>query len=66
MLIRKATARSRSSREPLVCLRRNIKYSDQEVSIVDCASFVVAKNRQIREVFGFDSDFTKMGFVIRP
>jgi predicted nucleic acid-binding protein len=42
------------------------KYSDQEFSVVDCASFVVAKKKRIREVFGFDSDFVKMGFIIRP
>ena len=42
------------------------KYSDQEFSVVDCASFVVAKKKRIREVFGFDNDFVKMGFIIRP
>ena len=42
------------------------KYSDQEFSVVDCASFVVAKRKNIREVFGFDSDFAKMGFILRP
>ena len=42
------------------------KYSDQEFSVVDCASFVVAKRKNIREVFSFDSDFAKMGFILRP
>ena len=42
------------------------KYSDQEFSVVDCASFVVAKKKKIREVFGFDRDFLKMGFLLRP
>ena len=42
------------------------KYSDQEFSVVDCASLVIAKKKRIREVFGFDRDFVKMGFIIRP
>jgi hypothetical protein len=48
------------------CDTRPRKYSDQEFSVVDCASFVVAKMKKIREVFGFDSDFAKMGFILRP
>jgi predicted nucleic acid-binding protein len=42
------------------------KYSDQELSVVDCSSIVVAKAKKIREVFGFDSDFSKLGFILRP
>jgi predicted nucleic acid-binding protein len=42
------------------------KYSDQELSVVDCSSFIVAKARKIREVFGFDNDFAKLGFILRP
>lgn len=42
------------------------RYTDQEFSIVDCASFVVARRKKIREVFGFDSHFATMGFVLRP
>ena len=41
-------------------------YSDQELSVVDCSSIVVAKAKKIREVFGFDSDFAKLGFILRP
>jgi len=42
------------------------RYSDHEFSVVDCASFVVARRRKVREVFGFDHDFVAMGFVLRP
>ena len=39
---------------------------DKEWTLVDCASFVVARRRKVREVFGFDHDFVAMGFVLRP
>jgi predicted nucleic acid-binding protein len=42
------------------------KNRDQTFSVVDCASFVVARGRKIREVFGFDRNFLTMGFVLRP
>jgi len=38
----------------------------QSAAIVDCASFVVARRHRVRDVFGFDSDFAAMGFVLRP
>ena len=41
-------------------------YSDQEFSIVDCASFVVAQRARVDEVFGFDKGFITMGFNLRP
>jgi predicted nucleic acid-binding protein len=42
------------------------KYEDQTFSVVDCASFIVARDRKIRDVFGFDKNFLTMGFVLRP
>jgi len=42
------------------------KYEDQLFSIADCASFVVARDRRIREVFGFDRNFLTMGFILNP
>ena len=42
------------------------KYTDQAFSVVDCASFVVARDGKIREVFGFDKHFLTMGFVLKP
>jgi predicted nucleic acid-binding protein len=41
-------------------------YADHEFSVVDCASFVVARRKKIREVFSFDRDFAVMGFLVRP
>lgn len=42
------------------------KYADQSFSVVDCASFVIARERKVREVFGFDGSFRTMGFVLKP
>ena len=42
------------------------RYSDQDFSLVDCSSFVVARRRRVREVFGFDRHFATMGFDLRP
>ena len=42
------------------------KFSDHDFSVVDCASFVVARQKRVHEVFGFDSDFVTMGFTLRP
>lgn len=41
-------------------------YADQVFSLVDCTSFVVANRAGIREIFGFDQNFSTMGFVLRP
>ena len=42
------------------------EYDDQLFSIADCASFVIARDRKAREVFGFDKYFLTMGFMLRP
>ena len=42
------------------------KYTDQDFSVADCASFVVAREKKVREVFGFDKHFVTMGFTLRP
>ena len=42
------------------------KYDDQVFSVADCASFVIARDRKIREVFGFDRHFLTMGFILKP
>lgn len=42
------------------------RYSDQTYSVVDCASFIIARRKKVQEVFGFDHHFVTMGFVLRP
>lgn len=41
-------------------------YADQRFSIVDCTSFVGARQVGVDEVFGFDSGFLTMGFSLKP
>ena len=41
-------------------------YADQVFSLVDCTSFVIADRAGIKEVFGFDQNFSTMGFVLCP
>lgn len=41
-------------------------YDDQVFSVADCTSFVIARDRKIKEVFGFDKNFLAMGFVLKP
>ncbi len=40
------------------------KYSDQEFSFTDCASFAVMASLKIQTVFGFDRDFERAGFTL--
>ena len=49
--------------EALAILRR---YSDQAFSLVDCSSFVIARRKRVREVFGFDGNFRTFGFILKP
>jgi len=42
------------------------KYADHAFSVADCASFVVAREKRVHDVFGFDKDFITMGFTLRP
>jgi len=41
-------------------------YTDQSFSIVDCTSFVVARQEKVDEVFGFDKGFLTMGLLLQP
>lgn len=41
-------------------------YVDQRFSLVDCTSFVVARQVEADAVFTFDSGFRTMGFITEP
>ena len=41
-------------------------FADQELSFIDCTSFVVASHAGVKEAFGFDEHFNTMGFILRP
>ena len=41
-------------------------YADQAFSLVDCASFVIARKAGVTECFSFDEHFNTMGFILRP
>lgn len=38
------------------------KYSDKELSFVDCLSFAVMKEKRIQQAFTFDKNFEQVGF----
>ncbi|MGH2610604.1 MAG: type II toxin-antitoxin system VapC family toxin, partial [Tepidiformaceae bacterium] len=42
------------------------RYHDQTLSMTDCTSAVVAREARADYVFGFDSDFSILGFDVRP
>lgn len=42
------------------------RYDDKVLSFTDCTSFALLQERGLTEVFTFDSDFAKVGFVERP
>ena len=42
------------------------RYVDQSFSLADAVSFVVMRQRSIREAFAFDGHFVTAGFVVVP
>ncbi len=42
------------------------KFSDQDVSLTDCVSFVLMKKNRIKTAFAFDRHFVLAGFEIWP
>ena len=47
-------------------LEKMRKFSDKLLSFTDCTSFVIMEEKKIRDVFAFDNDFTKAGFLTHP
>lgn len=42
------------------------RFDDQQLSFVDCISFVMCHERKVDFVFGFDDHFRAAGFDLRP
>ena len=42
------------------------KYADQEVTFVDCVSFVLMRKHRMRDAFAFDRHFEHAGFRLWP
>jgi len=42
------------------------KYNDHNLSFTDCTSFAVCRKYDIKKIFGFDSDFNTLGFLLSP
>ena len=42
------------------------RYEDQILSMTDCTSAVVAREQRADYIFAFDSDFSILGFDVRP
>lgn len=45
---------------------RFVEYDDQRISFVDHTTGVLADERGVEHVFGFDSDFRTLGFTLVP
>lgn len=41
-------------------------YDDQEISFVDHTTSILAEERGVEHVFGFDTDFRTLGFTLAP
>lgn len=46
--------------------RRFTEYDDQDISLVDHLTAVMAERRDVKQVFTFDSDFRTLGFDVVP
>ncbi len=42
------------------------QYGDRALSFVDCVGAVTARAARAAAVFGFDADFTVLGFALEP
>lgn len=43
-----------------------VRYDDQQFSFQDCTSLVICKRERVDVVFSFDSNFSTMGFDVKP
>ena len=42
------------------------RYGDAKLSFTDCTSFAFLRRNPTDEVFGYDSHFEMMGFILQP
>lgn len=50
-----------------LAFERFANITQKDVSFVDCLSFVVCEQRDVKDVFTFDKDFAKQGFrLMKP
>ena len=42
------------------------RYAERTLSFVDCVGAVAAREARAAAVFGFDADFTVLGFALEP
>lgn len=42
------------------------QYADVPLSLTDATTAAVARARRIREIFGFDDEFTALGLIVTP
>ena len=42
------------------------KYDDHILSYTDCTSFAICRELEINKIFGFDSDFNILGYLLAP
>jgi predicted nucleic acid-binding protein len=49
-----------------VRVKKIITYEDKKLSFTDYTSFALMRKRCIENVFSFDRDFEKIGFILMP
>ncbi|MTI59391.1 MAG: PIN domain-containing protein [Firmicutes bacterium] len=42
------------------------KFSEHRLSFTDCTSFAICKEIKVQKIFGFDSHFNMLGFLLSP
>ena len=43
-----------------------VSYTDKVISFTDCVCFAMMQEMNVYQVFSFDADFARAGFLVRP
>jgi predicted nucleic acid-binding protein len=43
-----------------------VSYTDKVISFTDCVCFAMMREMNVYQVFSFDADFARAGFLVRP